>query len=116
MRYTLIFTSLSSFFVPFIASAETFKSAVNSIISSLGQPIVNVLIGLSLVAFFWGLALYTFSAGATKQHERGRQIIIWGIIGIFAALSIWGFINILGETFFGSSSSYFQPTYPNLNQ
>jgi hypothetical protein len=34
-----------------------------------------------------------------EKRESGRQTVIYGVIGLFAMISIWGFVNILNTTF-----------------
>lgn len=60
----------------------------------------NVLIPLAftmcILYFFWGVAKYIRTgAGSDKAAEEGRRVMIWGIVGIFIAFSIWGIITFI---------------------
>ena len=66
-----------------------------------GYGIINGILiplafALALFYFFWGVAKYIRSgAGGEKAAEEGRQIMIWGIVGLFIAFSIWGIIAFI---------------------
>ena len=66
-----------------------------------GQKLVtDVLIPLAfalcLFYFFWGVMKYIKSgAGSEKAAEEGKRIMIWGIVGLFVAVSIWGIVKFI---------------------
>lgn len=63
------------------------------------QDLINLLIpiaiGLAVLAFFWGVALFIFKAGDEDAKERGRRIMVGGIIGLFVILAIWGILAFI---------------------
>jgi len=87
------------FLTPMVVLAQDL-SEINQIVTAI-QGIVNILIpvafGLIVVAFFWGLATYIFSAGDEEAKARGRSIMIGGVIALFIAASIWGIIAFIGD-------------------
>lgn len=74
--------------------------------------LVSVLAALALVAFFIGLVRYVHAAGDAKGHAEGRERIIWSLIALFILFSIWGILNILSITFFGSADLSQGGVYP----
>lgn len=60
-----------------------------------------IMVGATLVVFFWGLIKFIYAAGDEKKIADGKQLIIWGIIGLFVMVSIWGIINLLYADFIG---------------
>jgi mannose/fructose/N-acetylgalactosamine-specific phosphotransferase system component IID len=97
------------FGVALTASAQSgtpTNNAARGIISLVQdiQDIIGALIpammGLAIVAFFWGIILYMF----TKKQEEGRSFMLWGIIAIFVMSSVWGIVGLLRGTFFGSGT------------
>ena len=82
----------------YVSSPKNFKELVtNIIISGILSPIVYLLIGLAVVVFVYGVFKFVKAEGDDKQ--AGREFIIWGIIGIFVMVSVWGLVNILESTF-----------------
>jgi len=81
------------------ATPKDFKSLVEDIfIGGILRPIVPLLIGLGVVVFIYGVLILMFSEGGEKKEE-GKQYMLWGIIGIFVMVSVWGLVNILSGSF-----------------
>jgi len=85
--------------LPFVAFAQDLGNLAD-LISALGD-IVNVatpvVVGIALIAFFWGLAKFIFSAGDEEKRESGKHIMIWGIVALFVMVSIWGIVRFIGD-------------------
>ena len=89
----------SSLAIPVLAAAPTdFKAVVNDVfINGLLKPVVPLLIGLAVVVFIYGVLTTVLSEGDKK--EEGKQYMLWGIIGIFVMVSVWGLVAIVSGTF-----------------
>jgi len=80
-------------------TGPTLKDVVNMLLG-LGDVIVPMLIGLALVSFFMGLVRYIYAAGGSATaHEYGRTLMLWGLIGLFVMVSIWGIVKFIQEAF-----------------
>ena len=104
-KTTKIFTStlslllLSAPSIVAFGAVTTFKDLVNTtIIDGILRPIVPLLIGLAVVMFVYGVLIYMFSEGGDKKEE-GKQYMLWGIIGIFVMVSVWGIVSAIKGTF-----------------
>jgi hypothetical protein len=81
-------------------------AAVNNL-ADLGQFIINVinnilvpvLFAVAFIVFLWGV-FKTFILGASDEEakEAGKNLMLWGLIGFFVMISIWGLVNILTNT------------------
>ncbi|HVU06373.1 MAG TPA: hypothetical protein VHE10_01065 [Candidatus Paceibacterota bacterium] len=67
--------------------------------------ITVIIIAASVVYIIWGAFNMIKSE---EKRESGRQTVVYGIIGLFAMISIWGFVNILNNTF-NLKQDYIQP-------
>jgi phosphate starvation-inducible membrane PsiE len=65
---------------------------VNHIIGIL-NPLIVVIAGLALLAFFWGLAKFISKAGDAKSHADGKNLMIWGIVALFLMVSFLSIIQ-----------------------
>ena len=74
----------------------TYAGLIGSVIGLI-NVIIPVLIGVAMIVFFWGLTQYIYQAGDTHSHDRGREIIIWGLASMFVMVSIWGIIALMRE-------------------
>lgn len=66
--------------------------------------IINLLIpliaGLSVLVFFWGLAQFIFRvAGDEKEIENGKNLMFYGILGLFVMFSVWAILSLLVSDF-----------------
>ena len=66
--------------------------------SSILGYVFPLLISIAVIYFIWQVFQYTIAADEeTKAKAKGQ--IIWGLVGIFIMVSIWGLVAILQSTF-----------------
>ncbi len=70
---------------------------VNTIIGGMITPVITLIVSGAVVVFLWGIFKFIKSEG--KEKEAGRDMMVWGIVGIFVMVSVWGLVNILRGTF-----------------
>lgn len=63
------------------------------------NTIAPFIIGLAVLVILWGIFGYIGHAGEEEKRAEARQFVVWGIIGVFFMLSIWGFVNVLDRSF-----------------
>lgn len=70
-----------------------------AVIGLEGIAVLDIFIGvvatLALLLFFWGVALFIYSAGDDTRRAEGKKRMIWGIIALFVIFAIWGIISLL---------------------
>ena len=81
------------------AQPTTFKDLVSIIIAGVLNPMVPLLFGAALVFFLWGVTTYILHGAEEAKRQEGRQMMIYGIVGLFVMLSVWGLVNVLAGTF-----------------
>ena len=89
----------SVLFLPLITLAATpanFKDVILIVVEIL-TSILPVIVLLSLIYFFWGLAQYMKSD--KEKSSESKTIMINGIVALFIMVSVWGFVSILTTTF-----------------
>ena len=101
MKYKIFLQSLilSLILTPHVSFAafERLKDLLRDF-KSLLDLLVPITFALALIFFFYGIAQFIRNAGETKTHEAGKNKIIWGIVGLFVMVSIWGIIRYLGDS------------------
>jgi hypothetical protein len=70
----------------------------------LDGAVIPFLVGLALVLFIAGVLKFVSAGDNEEKRQGGRQMMLFGIIALFVMLSVWGFVNILSNTFFGKNS------------
>ena len=91
-----IFFLLTSLF-PSIAFASSIYNIIDLAISFF-QALVPLFFWIAVLVFFWGIVKFIAHADDPKQVEEGKQIIIWGLVGIFVLVTLWGIIGFIQET------------------
>lgn len=92
---------------PFIALAQAPQNLQQliALFISILNSIVPVIIGLALIAFLWGVFQYVVAGGEEDRIVAAKNTIMWGLLGLFVMLSVWGLVGILTQTIFGTSPS-----------
>lgn len=88
------------------AALNNLSDVGSFIINTINQIFVPVLFAVAFIVFIWG-AFDTFILGASSDDvkERGKSLMLWGLIGFFVMVSIWGLVNILtGTVSFGNTT------------
>ncbi|MFA6274488.1 MAG: hypothetical protein WC662_04985 [Candidatus Paceibacterota bacterium] len=66
-------------------------------ISLVLNRIIPVLIVLAVVIFIWGVIMYVVSS-EEEAKKKGRQRMIWGLIGLVVIVGMWGLVAIVRNT------------------
>ena len=76
------------------------------------NAILPVLIALGIVYFVWGVVSYVINDDA-EAKKKGRDRIIFGIIGLAVIVGVWGLVKILTNTFgLNNNQNITLPTAP----
>ena len=92
--------------VSFAASINNISDVGSFIINTINGILVPVIFAIAFIVFLWG-AFQTFilGSGDAKVKENGKNLMLWGLIGFFVMVSVWGLVNILTGTFsFGNNN------------
>ena len=76
----------------------TFAGLLNRV-NDILNAVVPFLIGLGVFVIIYGVFGYLTHSADEEKRAEARQFVLWGIIGVFIMLSIWGLISVLTNTF-----------------
>ena len=83
-----------------------FKSLVeNKIIADILEPAMDLLIAAAVILFLYGVIKYVYSGDNEEKRKEAKNYIVYGIIGLFVMVSVWGLVNLLVGTFSFSGSN-----------
>lgn len=58
--------------------------------------LVPLVFAIAFIVFLWGIYLYFIQGGSNEEkREKGRSLALWGFIGFFIMVSVWGIVNLL---------------------
>mgnify|MGYP001577687411 CR=1 FL=1 len=79
-----------------IRGSANLKILVSNLIGCFITPIAYLLVSLAVVFFVYGVFKFIVSEGEEKQG--GKELMFWGIVGLFVMVSLWGLVNVLQST------------------
>ena len=91
--------------------------SIGQIICEIGgyiQTLIPIAITLGVVLFIWGVAQYVIAADE-EAKTKGRDKMIYGIIGLAIVVGLWGVIAILQRSF-GLQNSQAPVNIPSIPQ
>ena len=65
----------------------------------INSSVIPLIFALALAMFVWGVVQFVINSDEEVKKEKGRQFMIWGIIGLTVMVGVWGLVGILGNTF-----------------
>lgn len=73
--------------------------AVDSLLLKINEQIINPLIfllfALAFVYFLWGVFEFIQKP---EDHEKGRNTMLYGVIGMFIMVSVFGIMRLIANT------------------
>lgn len=114
MKKALTLTgTLAALALPLVSLAQTVtnaRTAGSLIIDTINNVLVPVLFAVAFIVFLWGaFSVFILGANSEETKEKGKSLMLWGLIGFFVMVSIWGLVNILTGTIQFGNTSVTQP-------
>ena len=70
------------------------------------NPIIGFMFAVAVVMFIYGIVEYIWSADNEDKVAVGKKHMIYGIIGIFVMIGVYGILNILSGFWLEIGSGY----------
>jgi uncharacterized membrane protein YidH (DUF202 family) len=61
------------------------------------NPIIGLLIAIGVIVFLWGVIEFIAGADSEEKRKTGKNHILWGVVGLFIAVSAFGIMNLLAN-------------------
>lgn len=103
--YKTLLATIPLYLLPLTTFAfPTNLQGVVSKFTEMGLVIIPFLGAIAFLVFVLGVGKFIRSAGSEKDLKESKNLLIWGVIGLFVLVTIWGIIAFLqGEFGFGST-------------
>ena len=85
-----------------IAYAQTITSLLGGA-QTVVERITSFLFVVATAVFLWGIITYVIAGGDEKKLDQAKNYIIYGLIGLFVMVAVWGIVNAICLSLFGSS-------------
>jgi len=80
--------------------------------SNIGDLVIMLAISFAVLWIIVSIVRYLIAGDDGEARSKGGQAILFGVIGLFAILSIWGLVGILQGTFKFTSEQ--KPSFDHL--
>ena len=64
----------------------------------ISNAVIPLLFSGALAIFIFGVVKFIGNSDS-KEKGKGRDFMIWGIVGLFVMISVWGLVNVFNATF-----------------
>ena len=70
------------------------------------NPIIGFMFAVAVVMFIYGIVEYIWSADNEDKVAVGKKHMIWGIVGMFVMIGVYGILNLLSGFWYDIGSGY----------
>jgi hypothetical protein len=106
-KFILMFSFLVlSPMITFAAGPSCPTNGIGKVICQIQHilnSIIPVIVMLGVVYFVWGVVQYVIADGE-EAKKKGKDVMIYGVIGFAVIAGLWGLVNIVVKTFFSGGS------------
>ncbi|MEI8270302.1 MAG: hypothetical protein WCG45_02950 [bacterium] len=82
-----------------LASSPLLGDLINYVTCIIGKSVIPLIFALAIASFVWGVVQYVINNDEEGKRAKGRDFMIWGIIALAVMVSVWGLVQIFGDTF-----------------
>lgn len=68
---------------------------INRFLDQIVNPVIVFIFALALVYFLYGLVVFIANADNEEARSTGRQHMLWGVVGLFIMVSVYGILKIV---------------------
>jgi hypothetical protein len=80
---------------------------LNRISAAILDPLIFLLFAVATIVFAWGMVKFIVGAGDPTNREEGKKAILWGVVGMFIMMGVYGIIRVVLNTFSVPSNLFF---------
>jgi hypothetical protein len=74
-------------------------NSLTSKIIGIGNIVAYLLVALAVIFIIYNVVIYLVRGADPAAKAKAGGNVLWGIVGLFVIVSVWGLVNILTNTF-----------------
>jgi len=78
--------------------STSLNASLAKIVTVIVVPIVSLVFVLAVLLFIWGIAGLIIYRENPEKREEGQRNILWGVVGMFIMVSVYGIIRLIANT------------------
>lgn len=68
---------------------------LSKFVTNIVNPIIYFIFALALMYFLYGVIVFIMNADDETARNTGKKHILWGIVGLFIMVSVYGILGIV---------------------
>lgn len=109
-------TFAASCYADYNAAGKKLGDLLDYVTCTINSSVIPLIFALATVIFIWGVVQYVINSDEEAKKEKGRQFMIWGIIGLAVMISVWSLVGILSNTVTGKNINVLPQVRPPGSQ
>lgn len=85
--------------LPLAAGAVSNINDLFTLTESIMKRLVPIFIAAAVVILLYAIVTYITAGEDEEKRGKAKTLMLYGIIGLFVMVSIWGLVNMLSGTF-----------------
>ncbi|HLD34256.1 MAG TPA: hypothetical protein VJB62_00175 [Patescibacteria group bacterium] len=85
--------------LPFAAGAVESANDLFNLVEEILGKLAPMLIAIAVIVLLVAIVNYIRAGEEEEKREKAKSLMIYGIIGLFVMISLWGLVAILSGTF-----------------
>ncbi len=78
---------------------DTLGNVMDRFTTYIIDPAILIVFAAGFFLFVWGLVEFLWNLNAGGENEEGKKHMLWGIVGMFVMVSVYGILSLLDNTF-----------------
>lgn len=79
---------------------------LNKINEHILNPVIIFLFAVAVLVFFWGIFQFLMHSEGSSDRETGKRNMLYGLIGMFIMVGVFGIIRLIMGTLGLDSTPY----------
>lgn len=75
------------------------QQSINKIVEIIVNPAIYLVFSVGLLVFVYGVVEFLHELSKGGDTKQGKSHMLWGILGMFIMVSVFGIIHLLNGTF-----------------
>lgn len=85
--------------IAYAAAADVAQGFLVKLNNAIIYPLITLMMAVALLVFLYGCFIFITNAANDGERSRGRQHILWGIIGMVVMVSAYAILAVATGTF-----------------
>ncbi len=85
--------------LPLVAHAASIDEFLGKVNAKIINPLIELSFIVALVVFLFGMMEFIRGASNEEKRTKGKQHMLWGIVGFLIMFGVFGIITLLANTF-----------------